>query len=73
MMAFVGGLIFGVLLALAACYAVYDETSHAIEQVVKPGEEIACRNATVLIDARGEISWIDNDQLPEIIRKDKED
>lgn len=34
----------------------------AIEQILKHDEEIVCRNATVLVDSRGEITWIDNNK-----------
>ena len=35
----------------------------AIEQSLKHDEEIVCRNATVIVDSKGNISWIDN-QIP---------
>ena len=34
----------------------------AIEGILKHDEQIVCRNATVLVDSKGEITWIDNDK-----------
>ena len=34
----------------------------AIEGILKHDEQIVCRNATVIVDNRGQISWIDNDK-----------
>lgn len=33
----------------------------AIEMSLKHDEEIVCRNATVVVDSKGNISWFDND------------
>lgn len=33
----------------------------AIESSLKHDEEIVCENATVIVDKKGNISWIDND------------
>lgn len=32
----------------------------AIEMSLKHDEEIVCRNATVVIDSKGNVSWFDN-------------
>ena len=34
------------------------------EQALKHDEIIACRNATVLVDSRGNISWVNNCKPP---------
>ena len=48
-----------------------DELSQkAIEMSLKHDEEIVCRNATVVVDSRGNISWFDNDVPLCIITKD---
>lgn len=37
------------------------------EQAMKHDESIACRNATVLIDSRGNISWLNNACPPVVL------
>ena len=35
--------------------------NNVIESSLKHDEEIVCRNATVIADKNGNISWVDND------------
>lgn len=40
------------------------------EQALKHDEVIACRNATVLVDSRGNVSWINNENPPAVLGGD---
>lgn len=47
--------------------------SQVANQILKVDEEIASRNATVMVDSRGEISWINNNFLPMVWPNTEED
>ena len=42
----------------------------AIEMSLKHDEEIVCRNATVVVDGKGNISWFNNDVPLRVITED---
>lgn len=41
----------------------------SIEKVRKPKEIVVCYNATILIDDRGQMAWVDNDRVVQKIRR----
>lgn len=67
-------MVYGIILATLAYLIARAITEailrRAVELARKPGETVECRNATVLMDKRGELSWIDNDRLPWLIKRD---
>lgn len=42
----------------------------AIEMSLKHDEEIVCRDATVIVDSKGNISWFDNSVPLRVITED---
>lgn len=72
---FAAGVIIGAII-FAVCYSISDAIAdalhrRAIENIRKPLEWVASYNATVLIDERGVIGWVDNDAGVKKIRKKK--
>lgn len=68
-------LVTGILIATFA-YAIAEQINLKIikkitENIKRPCEHVACNNATVLVDDHGEISWFNNDRLPQKIGKAK--
>jgi hypothetical protein len=57
----------GFVRGLAWVAAMQKESSRRAEMALKPGETIECRNATVLMDKRGEISWVNNNCPMQIV------
>lgn len=62
----------GFLRGLAWVAAMQRESSRRAEVALKPGETIVCRNATVFMDKRGEISWVNNNRPMQIIQNTEE-
>ena len=68
-----GEIVFGIVIgiAIAICVEVIRNvvTRCSIEKVRKPKEMVECYNATVLIDDRGQLAWVDNDRVVQKIRR----
>lgn len=45
----------------------------AIEMSLKHDEEIVCQNATVVVDSKGNISWLDNNVPLCVITEDNDE
>lgn len=44
------------------------------ELVLRPGDRIACRNATIIVDANDNFAgWVDNDAMIPVFTKDGKD
>ena len=62
----------GFFRGLAWVATMQKESSRRAEIVLKPDETIECRNATVFMDKRGEISWVNNNRPMQVIRNTQE-